>query len=1556
MKQTRPHTVHPVRPPAGLRSLPAARGLYDPAMEKDSCGVAIVAHIKGVRSHDLVLDGLTALERMEHRGACGCEANTGDGAGILTALPFEFIQKVAERDVNVGIPDDRRGRVASGIIFLPRELRQRKACKGMLELFMTAQGQKVLGWRHVPRDNSMIGATAKAREPVMEQVFIQAAPGIDSDAFDRQLYLGRKQAFHAIQRGGLDPEGFYYVSSLSSKVMVYKGQLTSAQLRPYFIDLADPDFTSHLAMVHSRFSTNTFPSWERAQPMRYMCHNGEINTLRGNINWIRARQGLFDARHVPGLGDELKKMFPLIDFNTSDSGIFDNVLELLMLAGRTLPEAVMMMIPEAWQNHDSMDPAKRAFYEYHSCLMEPWDGPASICFTDGHYVGAVLDRNGLRPSRYWLTHDDRVIMSSEVGVLPVPPEQVKYKGRLQPGRMFLIDFEQGRIVGDDELKQKIAATRPYGQWLRDQQIQLEELAVPAQVPALDGATLRRRLHAFGYTVEHLNILLRPMATDGQEPLGSMGNDTPLAVLSQQPRLVYDYFKQLFAQVTNPPIDSIREELVMSLACYIGPEGNLLETTEQQCHRLQVPQPILTNAELAALKVMDHRGWRTRTIDITYPKNGLGTGRAGDDLIACIDRVCREASQAIAQGYSLVILSDRAAGPERVALGALLAAGAVHQHLIRNEQRTRIGLIVESGEPREPHHHCVLIGYGADAINPYLAFEALWQMRREGEIDGAKYDDAKLVANYVKACCKAIRKVMGKMGISTLQSYKGAQIFEAVGLHAEVIDRCFAGTPSRISGAGFESLADDALKRHELAWPTRGNGALPVLNNPGDYHWRAGGEAHMWNPGTIAEIQAAARNGDPNAYERFARLVNEDAHRRCTLRGLLKFRGDLPPVPIDEVEPAASIVRRFSTGAMSYGSISKETHETLAIAMNRLGGKSNTGEGGEDYERFRPLGNGDSKRSAIKQIASGRFGVTSFYLSNADQLQIKMAQGAKPGEGGELPGHKVTGDIARTRHTQPGVTLISPPPHHDIYSIEDLAQLIFDLKNANPRARISVKLVSEVGVGTIAAGVAKAHAEHIVISGHEGGTGASPLTGIKHAGLPWELGLAEVHQTLVMNDLRGRVRLETDGQLKTGRDVVIAALLGAEEFGFSTAPLIALGCIMMRKCHLNTCPVGIATQDPELRKLFKGQPEHVINYLFMVAEEVRRWLASMGLRSMDEAIGRVDLLAPDDAIAYWQQRGVDLSPILLPAQRPHENVAVRCVQAQDFGLESVLDRELIALSRPAFEEDHAIRHRLPISNINRAVGAMLSNEISNRFGADGLPDDMLHFAFTGSAGQSFGAFLARGVTLELEGDANDYVGKGLSGGRIVIYPPKSATFVAEENIIIGNVALYGATRGKLFVRGVAAERFCVRNSGATAVVEGLGDHGCEYMTGGRVVVLGKTGRNFAAGMSGGIAYVWDPDDTFLPNCNLSMVELEQVESDDDIGELRSLLEEHERLTGSTVAGKILKRWRTALKHFVKVIPMEYKRVLAAARDGARPASSSRRDASGSSPIGQEVRRG
>lgn len=1500
--------------------LPSARGLYDPEFEHDSCGVGFVAHIKGERSHQIVLDALTVLKAMDHRGACGCEPNTGDGAGILTALPHEFLAKVARDELGAELPAP--GEFGAGVVFLPQDATERETCKRKVEEIISEQGQRLVGWRKVPTDNDAanVGPTARLSEPYSEHLIIAAAEGLQGDAFERKLYVIRKRASHTLRNdNSLSEAKLFYICSLSTKVMIYKGMLCTDQVLTYYTDLQDPDYKTHLAMVHSRFSTNTFPSWDRAQPNRFMSHNGEINTLRGNKNWMRAREGVMESDLF---GDDLQKVFPVMEPDCSDSGGFDNALEFLLMNGRTLQEAIMMMIPEAWQKHETMSEEKRSFYEFQSCLMEPWDGPASIAFTDGHYIGAVLDRNGLRPSRYYLTHDDRVIMASEVGVLPVDPANVKEKGRLQPGRVFLVDFGQGRLIPDEELKQDISSRRPYADWLREQRIEMGDLATQNAPDGFSPETLRPRMQAFGYTVETLQFMLLPLIQEKRDPVGSMGNDSALACLSDKPRMLYDYFKQLFAQVTNPAIDSIREEIIMSLECYIGPEKNLLDTTSEHSHRLLLPHPILTNEELAALKHIDHRGWRSRTIDITFPR---AEGKAG--LTAAIDRICAEAEQAIDEGFGIVVLSDREIGHDRIALSTLLASASVHHHLVRKAKRTRIGLVLETGEAREVHHHCLLIGYGADAINPYLAFEALWQARRDDLVDTDEFStDEKIVAAYRKGVAKGMLKVMAKMGISTLQSYKGAQIFEAVGLKDEVVDRCFTHTPSRVQGVDFEVLAEELLRRHELGYPETAT-ALATLPNPGEFHWRASGEKHGWEPQIIADIQVAGRTNDSDAYWRFSNAVNDEARRRCTLRGLIKFR-EQEPVPLEEVEPASEIVKRFCTGAMSFGSISAEAHETLAIAMNRMGGKSNTGEGGEDPVRFTPLENGDSKRSAIKQVASGRFGVTAWYLTNADELQIKISQGAKPGEGGELPGRKVDQNIARIRYSTPGVGLISPPPHHDIYSIEDLAQLIHDLKNANPSARVSVKLVSEVGVGTIAAGVAKAHADHILISGDAGGTGASPLTSIKHAGLPWELGIAETHQTLVMNDLRSRVVLQTDGGMKTGRDVVIGALLGAEEIGFSTAPLITLGCIMMRKCHLNTCPVGIATQDPELRAKFAGKPEHVVNYLFMVAEEARGIMAQLGFRKFDEMIGRVDVLDAQEAVDHWKADGIDLTPILMPAEPPREGVDVRCTIAQDHGLELALDNtHLLKMCAPALEKGESLKIELPIINTNRTVGTILSHNLVKKWGEQGLADDTVHIKFNGSAGQSFGAFLARGVTLELEGDANDYVGKGLSGGKIIIYPPAESGFTPEDNILVGNVVLYGATGGQAFFRGRAAERFCVRNSGAWAVIEGVGDHACEYMTGGRAIILGPTGRNFAAGMSGGIAYVWAPDrEQFRLNCNLGMVELETVDTDEEANELLEMIELHRRATGSTVATKILDRWPDCLGEFVKVMPVDYKRVL------------------------------
>ena len=1343
------------------------------------------------------------------------------------------------------------------------------------------------------------------------------------DALERRLYLIRKLATHRIKADEtLTEQHLFYFASLSTKVIVYKGMLTPNQLYPFFPDLRADDYMSHLAMVHSRFSTNTFPSWDRAQPNRFMSHNGEINTLLGNTNWMNAREGVAESDLF---GEDLSKAFPIVEPDCSDSGTFDNVLEFLLLTGRTLQESVLMMIPEAWQHHDDMPDDRKAFYEFNSCLMEPWDGPASIAFTDGNYIGAVLDRNGLRPSRYYITSDDRCIMASEVGVLDIPPEDVVEKGRLQPGKIFLIDFNEGRMVPDEEIKAEWSAKQPWREWLDEERIDLSDLPVPNEVPSFESETLLQRMQAHGYTSETMQFMLIPMVKELRDPLGSMGNDAALAVMSDKPRMLYDYFKQLFAQVTNPAIDSIREEIIMALECYIGPEQNLLHVSKGHANRLRIPHPILSNEEFAAIKHMDYKGWRTLTIDTTF---NISEGVPG--LLRALDRISNEALSAIENGYRLVVLSDRAMSSERLPISALLAVGNVHHHLVNHHARTRIGLVVETGEAREVHHHCLLIGYGADAINPYLAFEALWRARRDRYLDDAEHvkDDNDVVVGYKKAVAKGMMKVMAKMGISTLHSYKGAQIFEAVGLASEVIDKAFGGTASRVEGVGFEVLLEEMKRRHEFGFPGRNIVRMPVLPNPGDFHWRLGGDRHMWDPESIADLQLAARENSEDAYWRFSKHVNELNTREANLRGLITFIdvAESTSVPLDEVEPESEILKRFATGAMSFGSISAEAHESLAIAMNRVGGKSNSGEGGEDEDRFHPDENGDWRRSAIKQVASGRFGVTIDYLSNADQLQIKIVQGAKPGEGGELPGNKVDDYIARIRHSTPGVGLISPPPHHDIYSIEDIAQLIHDLKNANPDADISVKLCSEVGVGTVAAGVTKARTDHLVIAGDAGGTGASPLTSIKHAGLPWELGLSETHQTLVINNLRSRVTLQVDGQLKTGRDVAIAACLGAEEYGFATAPLVALGCIMMRKCHLNTCPVGIATQDPELRKKFTGTPEHVLNYLFMIAKELRLIMAHQGIRTVNELIGRVDLLRVNEAANHWKAKSLDLKKILNPAVIPDNFLGQYRQHDQDHGLDAALDNQLIELAKPALESQKRVREALPLKNTNRVVGGMLSHEIIKHVGPEMLPDDTIHFKLTGSAGQSFGAWLAKGVTLEVEGDANDYVGKGLSGGRLIIYPPKVSKFRAEEQVLIGNVVLYGATEGECYFRGVAAERFCVRNSGATAVVEGVGDHGCEYMTGGRVIVLGKTGRNFAAGMSGGIAYVWDPLGEFAPKCNMELVELESLADRDEVDEVKRQIDLHAIYTGSTVAKTILDGWRDQVRNFVKVMPTDYKRVL------------------------------
>ena len=1501
--------------------LPPAQGLYNPQHEHESCGVGFVCDIKGRPSHAIIEDARHINCCMVHRGGLGYEANTGDGAGILTGLPHRLLSRFAEESFGERLPEP--GEYGVGNVFLPRDASERAHCVKFIENLVESEGQTSLGWRDLPHDakRADLGSAAIASMPHLAQLFIKAGPGCSGDQFERTLYVIRKHASRVLREDeNLSERKLMYFCSLSSRVLIYKGMLTPHQLFEFYDDLCDEDYESHLAMVHSRFSTNTFPSWDRAQPNRFMSHNGEINTLLGNSNWMNARQGVMRSELF---GEDLPKLFPVVEPDCSDSGTFDNALEFLLMTGRTLQESVMMMIPEAWQQHMDMSAHKRAFYEFQSCLMEPWDGPASIAFTDGQYIGAVLDRNGLRPSRYYITDDDRCIMASEVGVLPVDPARVVEKGRLRPGRIFLIDFEKGRMVPDEEIKSEWSKQRPYEEWLDRQRLDLDHLDAARTAHGLDEETLLQRMQAFGYTTETMQFMLLDLVRERRDPLGSMGNDAALAVLSDKPRMLYDYFKQRFAQVTNPAIDSIREEVIMSLECYIGPEANLLEVTEQHAHRLRLPHPILSNDQLETLKHIDHRGWKASVIDITYPK---GSGEIG--LREALARIEREASQAIRDRMSLVVLSDRAVGPGRVPISSLLATGCVHHHLVRQHERTRIGLILESGEAREVHHHCLLIGYGADAINPYVAFESLLYARQVGLLDDCAHveKDADVVAAYRKGVAKGMLKVLAKMGISTLQSYKGAQIFEAVGLGSELVDRCFAGTASRVEGVGFGVLAMEMERRHDIGYPAGSTEITRELPNPGDFHWRSGGDQHMWDPSAIGNLQVAARANSEDAYWKFATQINEENTRRATLRGLLEFQPIGDPLDLDEVEPEANIVKRFATGAMSFGSISQEAHETLALAMNRIGGKSNTGEGGEDPQRFATLPSGDSKRSAIKQVASGRFGVTINYLSNSDELQIKIVQGAKPGEGGELPGRKVDDYIARIRHSTPGVGLISPPPHHDIYSIEDMAQLIHDLKNANPAARISVKLGAEIGVGTVAAGVTKARADHLVIAGDTGGTGASPLTSIKHAGVPWELGIAETHQTLVMNNLRSRVVLQTDGQLKTGRDVAVAALLGAEEFGFATAPLIALGCIMMRKCHLNTCPVGIATQDPDLRAKFTGAPEQVVNYFFMVAKELRLIMAQLGFRSVNDMIGRVDALVPKPMPDHWKAKGLDVSLLLTPAPEPKHCLGVYCRHEQNHDLEHALDNQLMRLAEPALAAGKQVYEELPIKNTNRVVGGMLSNRIINEVGPEMLPDNAIHFKFRGSAGQSFGAWLAKGVTLEVEGDANDYVGKGLSGGRVIVYPPRESRFKAEENVLIGNVVLYGATSGECFFRGIAAERFCVRNSGAVAVIEGIGDHGCEYMTGGRAVILGETGVNFAAGMSGGIAYVLDTAGSFPQRCNMEMVQLESVTDPAESEWLRTLLVRHETYTGSEVARRLLGDWRGSISQFVKVMPTDYKRVL------------------------------
>ena len=1439
------------------------KGLYDACFEHDSCGVGFVVNINGQKSHEIVRQGLDVLKRLAHRGAVGADPKTGDGAGILIQLPHELF-KVA-----------RPGSYGAGLVFLPRNQKLYGICKDVFKKIVEQEGQVLLGWRRVPVNDSGIGKTAADTQPVMEQVFIGKGKQVNTRLeLERKLYKIRREVEKEIQAKD------FYITNLSSRTISYKGLLMPHQLEEYFLDLKDPELTSAIALVHSRYSTNTFPTWDLAQPFRFLAHNGEINTLRGNINWMRAR-GIDVIR--PG---------------GSDSACLDNVFELLVLSGRSLPHAMMMLIPGAWEQNKAMKKEVRDFYRYHACFMEPWDGPAAIAFTDGKHVGAVLDRNGLRPARYLVTKSGMVVMASEVGVLDIDPAEIESSGRLEPGKMFYIDTETQRIVEDEEIKEEIYDTRFYGQWLRENMVDLDDLhrISAAAEEKLDVKTL---LKVFGYTREDLRMVLKPMAEKGKEPVGSMGNDTPHAVLSNRPQLLYNYFKQLFAQVTNPAIDPIREDLVMSLESYVGPQRDILKETPEHCHKLRVKEPILTNEELERIRSIQKNNFRTKTISVLFRKT---------ELVKALGRICEEAEEAIKEGYTFLILSDRGVDEKNVALPMLLAVGAVHHHLIRKALRTKVSLIVESAEPREVHHFAALFGYGAELINPYLAYEAVSLLVARGDLT---LDATTAVNNFRHALNKGIMKILSKMGISTLNSYRGAQIFEVLGIGDEVIGMCFEGTPSRIGGAGFEEIAKETVLRHEKAFALD-----PLLESGGIYQWRKDGENHLWNPQTISALQDSTRSNDYERYREFSALINDQSGRPTTLRSLLKIKTLPKPLPITEVEPVESILKRFATGAMSFGSISGPAHETIAKAMNMIGGRSNTGEGGEDPARFK-----DDRRSAVKQVASGRFGVTTNYLVNADELQIKIAQGAKPGEGGQLPGHKVSAIIARTRYTTPGVTLISPPPHHDIYSIEDLAQLIFDLKNVNPKARISVKLVSEVGVGTVAMGVAKGHADMILISGGDGGTGASPMSSIRHAGLPWELGLAETHQTLVMNGLRSRVRLQADGQLRTGRDLAIAAMLGAEEFGFATAALIVCGCVMLRHCHLNNCSVGVATQDECLSKRFRGKPEYLVNYFRFVAEELREIMAELGVRSVDELVGRADLLEVDRKILPWKAKNIDFDRILYRG----EGSRTHCTQEQDHGMDKILDNQLIKLAKPALSGKGPVRHELEISNFNRTAGAMLSGELVKKFGESGLPDDSIHFKFTGVAGQSFGAWLAKGITLEIEGMANDYVGKGISGGKIIIRPNHLTTYSPNENIIVGNTTFYGAIDGEAYIRGVAGERFCIRNSGLFAVVEGVGDHGCEYMTGGRVIVLGPTGRNFAAGMSGGIAYVHDKHGEFPDKCNLSMVELEELNSEDK-KLIKDMLESHFRYTRSPVAKGILDDFSKESRRFVKVMPKEYKRVL------------------------------
>jgi len=1494
---------------------PQTQGLYDPRNEHDACGIGFVASIRGEKSHDIIRKGLEVLINLTHRGAAGCDPETGDGAGILIQIPHVFF---ASECGELGMQLPEPGAYGAAMVFLPVDKHCRLQCEGVFERIAQEEGLTVIGWRDTPVNGMAVGREARASQPYIEQLFLGKPDelDLDEDGFERLLYRVRRRTENEIAASEIEGKEFFFVPSLSCRTIVYKGLMLAPQIEKFYFELANPLVTSALCLVHQRFSTNTFPSWKLAHPYRYLAHNGEINTIRGNVNWMNARQSILES---PLYGDKIKDLYPVVVPGGSDSASLDNAVEFLFQSGRSLPHVMAMLIPEAWSGNPDMDEEKRAFYEYHASLMEPWDGPAAIAFSDGRVIGATLDRNGLRPGRYIVTKDDLVVLASEAGVIDVPAKDIRIKGRLQPGRMFLVDTVQKRIISDAEIKKQLSSREPYANWLKEQQVTLDQLPEPPRVIVSDPETLLRRQRAYGYSEEDIKVLLGPMGATGAEPTGSMGNDVPLACLSDHPQPLFNYFKQLFAQVTNPPIDPIREELVMSLISYIGTERNILGETPENCHTLKLPHPILTNHDLEKLRRVSSGELLATTLPTLFR---AADGEAG--LRHALEDLSLRAAHAVVSGYTLLILSDRGVDATYAPIPSLLAMAAVHNRLVKEKTRTQVALIIESGEPREVMHFALLIGYGASAINPYLAIETLHDLKRRGLLPHnvtANYAEK----NFIKAINKGLLKTFSKMGISTLQSYRGAQIFEAVGLNQSLIDNYFPDTASRIEGVGLDVLAREAQTKHAYAFQplTESESELAI---GGQYQYREDGEYHQVNPETISKLQQAVRQNNPALFQEYSDLLDDQNLHLCTLRGLLKLKYSSKPVPLEQVEPAKEIVKRFTTGAMSFGSISKEAHETLAIAMNRLGGMSNTGEGGEDEERFKPDANGDSRRSAVKQVASGRFGVTTDYLVNADEIQIKMAQGAKPGEGGQLPGHKVDAIIAKTRHSIPGVTLVSPPPHHDIYSIEDLAQLIYDLKNVNPKARIAVKLVSEAGVGTVAAGVSKAHADVVLISGDNGGTGASPLSSIKHAGLPWELGLAETQQVLLLNDLRGRIKVQTDGKLQTGRDVVIAALMGAEEFGFATMPLVSMGCVMMRKCHLNTCSVGIATQDPVLRARFQGKPEHVVNFFFFIAEQVRQYMAKLGFRTVDEMVGRVDKIDAALADGHWKAKGIDLSSILYAPTVP-SRVARRKVREQEHGLEKALDHALIKKAAPALESKTPVTGTFAIRNVHRTVGAMLGGEIACRYGSAGLPDETIHFKFNGSAGQSFGAFVPNGVTLELEGDSNDYLGKGLSGGRIIAYPPRTSTFLPEESILVGNVVLYGATSGEAFLNGVAGERFAVRNSGATAVIEGVGDHCCEYMTNCTVIVIGPTGRNFAAGMNGGRAFVLDEQGDFSTSrCNTASVDLEPLVSDEDVAEVRGLLTRHRDLTGSPRAIWILEHWAEAQPLFIKVFPHEYKRVL------------------------------